>query len=221
MGLSPSKLGAAQPRVGNLEWRGTPVQSCRHPFDSSASPAWHDPFENLLLLERLLGPTCRLLLRIRGVELGAPSREPAQSTSAQDLPNAVALAIPGSLKTQDSGSALRLFAAELPRSVIKAICSVPEWVAVAGPDVLGSLGVISVFVSAVATRASRSARSMWLESVSCERMTRPLGGLSPAPSLLKLPPQLRQFNVEPAASAAQYVATYSNMPLREDSGSRV
>ena len=214
MGLSPSKLDAAQPRVGNLEWRGTPVQSCRHPFDSSASPAWHDPFENLLLLERLLGPTCRLLLRIRGVELGAPSREPAQSTSAQDLPNAVALAIPGSLKTQDSGSALRLFAAELPRSVIKAICSVPEWVAVAGPDVLGSLGVISVFVSAVATRASRSVQSRWLESICWERMARLVAVLRLVPPPLKLPSEPRQSTLELVANAAQFGRmACGNMPL--------
>ena len=91
-----------------------------------------------------------------------------------------ALAIPNCIGAQDLGSASRQFVADLPKSASEAMCSVPAWVAGAGPDVLDPLVVISGMVFAVMAYASWSVRLTWFESVSWERTARLLAGSSPA-----------------------------------------
>ena len=106
-----------------------------------------------MLLERLLVPVHRLLLRIRGADLGVPSREPAVGSPVEECLNTVALAIP-----EELGSAMRQFVEDLPDSVAKTACSVPEWVASTGPGVLDPLGAISSMVFAVVARSSSDVR---------------------------------------------------------------
>ena len=196
-------------------WRDLEFEMRCRRYGAQYLAVWHALFELFVLIERVLRPAYRLLLRERasairqdnGVEIGPGATRVTLEAALK--------VIPCLASAEEMGSLMRAYVVEVPGALIRAIGLRPALLGRAGPGVVGPLGVLSGMSFASVARASYSSRVMRFRDIHWNRLSRVLRGFPPAPPPLGVSDEKSPKGLEAVVDNEAFEG------LRRRSGSRM
>ena len=146
-------------------WFEVEFEIGRRRFDSQFSTAWHSSFETFASLQKAFGPVYRLPLRARASRVGVLAADRGNPVAAGAAFETTLRVTPSPVLADEVERMLLAYVDEIPVSVIRALCALPDLLNLSGQSALEPLGVVPGLVFAAVTRASYAARLRWFESL--------------------------------------------------------